>query len=389
MVQLSLEDLNRGIHGVRGRAASTSVKGIEHLLTALIDPCNDPAPFAMESARYAGESDRYAQFAETALADTMNNISLLKAVKSKYGIEGLNPYSFGAEDVKDVIKTVGAAVKGAFQKLIQAVANFIRWVMNTIRGALMKGQTKWYAENKKEIETALAKAKTNDTIKVRSMSKKAIEAGKNAKGFAQSLRGIVQAVGMKVKDFKKAIASGNQQNYVSVVADMLTKQLITNLGKSLGLSNISENDIKVSADGKMPDAGKLVNKAVFGEEKTAFTTVTLKAWSAENGAGAIAFFDQYLTEGFYTEIKDSQEAAKALINSLKEAMKEADAVDAAASKGDQKKQAASGKAMRFFMFTRNVYGWINSLQLKWVSAKLSKRSLAYSQAKAVLKAGEE
>lgn len=148
-----LEDLHVGIHKkVRSEAGSRQLRS---LMSGPIADSNNTGVtyFAMEAMNLLGDSDKFGIYAAQGLEQLDHDVRVLQSVKARYGIEKLNPYTFGMEGdkfdkFKDVMKKIWAAIIEAFKRMIQAIANFLRSIANFFGSAIAKAQSKLYLEIK-------------------------------------------------------------------------------------------------------------------------------------------------------------------------------------------------------------------------------------------------
>lgn len=139
----SLEDLNIGFHAQRpgSNLNFKPIKGFAQLVAPLFDPSDAVEPFAMEAMNLLGQSDQFGLYATQGMESMRYELSLVKAIKTRYGIEGLDINKFAMENkFKDLAKKIGGAIVAGFKKLILAISNFIKSIMNFIGGQIAKTQ---------------------------------------------------------------------------------------------------------------------------------------------------------------------------------------------------------------------------------------------------------
>ncbi|HQL11949.1 MAG TPA: hypothetical protein PK507_02945 [bacterium] len=179
----SVEDL---MYGARPRQASITqadakmllnIKGYESLINDT--SCEDSFNFSTEAFVQYGEAVTFGSFATEGLNQLQREYKVIANLKEQFGIEGLDVYTYGLEADKETKKVPGAgnakranlisriwsAIVAAFQRLITAVGNFIRSVLNGLKGAFMKASIKFYETHAKDIPVGIKKLKEDSKRK--------------------------------------------------------------------------------------------------------------------------------------------------------------------------------------------------------------------------------
>lgn len=196
---------------------------------------DDPADLAAESMECLNQSTRFDALADklviqmdTKLATAMQFSSMAK--------ESIDPFSISTEGaVGDFFKKVFAAIIGAFKKLGQHIANFLRSLMNKVKAIKLSDKTAWCIKNATQIRSAWDSAsadKKDRIVKNRNLEFRDGTAGtfvsktvpkllisSNVVSATNNIKSILDAT---ISELKSVIAGKDSKTMVSKLKSMLT-----------------------------------------------------------------------------------------------------------------------------------------------------------------------
>ena len=147
----------------------------------LYDSSRSSESFFMEAGSLIGEAIAIESYLDVSIRQLDKSVSLVKTVKEKFGLEKLDPLYFVLEsgteteaaDVKvkkekagQFWKNVLNAIMEFFQRMILAIANFVKGIQVWLAGPLAKGESDFYVRYKGEIEKAYAALKDSKDVTV-------------------------------------------------------------------------------------------------------------------------------------------------------------------------------------------------------------------------------
>lgn len=357
----SLEDLNYGIHRTKG-ISITPIKGFANLVAPLFDPSDSVEPFAMEAANLLGQSDQYGLYATQGMEAMRYEFALVRNIKQKYGIEGLNLNRFAMENkFTDAAKNVWKAIIQAFKTIIQAVSNFIKSVTNFIGGVIAKTQTKLldkldggkirYGKNLVTgLKQKCIQARMNEIDKV---EEKVINAIEKDLGELE-----------KASDMSFTTSSGGKKFVEEIAA------LYGGMGGKMGTT-------------KFTPAQKWVNQKIFGAEKP--ETGKIAAQLAFDNAGGVEMLSHTSLVCAQNSVKEGKRVIKIAVRAVKNAeaaSKLADRRTNAVIKDEKKKVTSDNKGHEYkdskaqFGQVRYCASYCTGVLLATFSAFLKCRSFA-------------
>jgi hypothetical protein len=382
----SLEDVNAGLYGRRsGTKSNFNIVNKMGLLAPLADIHNtDPMNFAMEAARCLGESDVYGAFVTQGLSSINHTYETLINVKQKYGIEGLNVYTFGQEGIGDLLEKAKNAIIMAFKKIVQALSNFIKSIANFVGSQIAKFQegthTK-YTENLAEIN----KVGTGKAKKIKAPAKllKETEIATEFKNLDIWITKLSKSFETTSDRIMKSVVTVNEFN--EDTGQLYSHQTDTTgeeVAKEIRAANDSDDDFKkvgsTSAQGKM-------NENFFGAAKPILTQQEPKAIIEKVGISILTKTSlkdvQDLVKGSKELIKAMNVAIKASIKVFSDASKEA---RVSKQKAEAKKQKKNRKLMKSLTSQRNYGGYATGMVLSAFSCYLRTRGYVNAADKSLI-----
>ncbi|MGL4949643.1 MAG: hypothetical protein ACRC5M_04615 [Anaeroplasmataceae bacterium] len=262
-----VEDFESGRVIGQESLASVTVANKLGLLNAIADRNNtDPMNFALESATLLGESVGINKFVSGQLHDMNQRFAIAAQIKTRYGVEGFDPFAFGCEGFGDKLKGAFTAIVAAIKKIIQSISNWIRGVMNWVGSQFAKTQAKLVEKYKGSKFTAKA------TIKAIVPASK-ISSGES---LIKEVSDAVTKIAKVVRDSNAAIVKGNIEKSSNI------KNVGDSIGgiKGVGLQGITfgnQQGKKLSIT-KLGSATNIANQVVFGTQKPNKVTVDASSY---------------------------------------------------------------------------------------------------------------
>ena len=396
-----VEDVAMGIRGGRAYKGSSysmanSLANKVGCFAAFNDLHNtDATNFAMEAVRLNGEAQLLSAFAAQGLEEINHDYKMIVAIKQKYGVEGLDPYKFGREGVKEILQKVGMAIVTTFKKIIQAISNFIRSVLNMIGGAMAKGQSKLfetYGNKYSDLITKFdAKAKKVKAAIVTNNGKKMNDAKDGNVANLRKVPGLLEKYFRALHEEGGRLAGGdlwNLKNHLKELGDAF-KDIApkTDPGATADtakwLSSVSPS--------------KIVNLAIYGKEKPEINEQTPGAIINNNG---FSILSAQRLNAEKSAVQISQLNIKAMNFGLSEATKISKirtaekSADAAATKNAELKDTAKTEAkqrqlLSFYNYGANAGGKLNGVMLHLFAAFLRQRSYTAAAIKSLVAASKK
>lgn len=347
--------------GIRAKNTKTGVaqsiiatEGLHDFITCITDRDNeDSTSYSIEAMNLYNDSIIIGDYASKAIESLTSDIKLVAAVKQRYGIEKLNPYTFSLEDEgapatkkKNIIKTIFSAIATVFKKLIMTVGNWIRALMNSIKAGLLKRSIQFYETHAKEIPNLLKQYKTekikaavptkkftgfsNDktinTDKINSITEKLESLQSNLATYVDKI-----SAASNIKNKHLAWFSANWPFSKLASANNIFKSLSKDLASALSLGNPDALAFlqKGNTATKISSPAKVASIIVFGSEKVKTTETTIEAFTkmvplstmSQDSANAVKSF-----------VKEGEKTAKKLQKAYLSIQKAATTVEKALNK---------------------------------------------------------
>jgi len=338
--------------------------GIEEFAQCVTDRDNeDDSSYAIEAVNNYNDAVLFGNYANMAFEHLQSEPVFLGRIKEAFSIENLDPYNFSLEaddkgkgptpKVKiakaNIFKRIFSAIAMAFKKLIMMIGNFIRSVMNAIKGGMLKSAAKFYENNKAQLPALLKKygdttfkgvipVKTPnynkiDTTKINSLTdtlcshqeevERVLEKIKSMKAHGAPGNGnLVKGIGTFFSNTTKALFSGSHK--LENVFNNASKDLTDIL--SLGVPEAKTFLAKKGAMTSMGAPSKVASIIIFGTEKPVVKNVKysefIKAFPFEN-------LSQKSMDDMKKIIKEGEKGAKSLQKAYKQIQASAKAVEEA------------------------------------------------------------
>jgi len=409
----SVEDISYGLHSRR----TSSGKGIDlvnkmGLLSSLNDIHNtDPTNFAIEATRLQGESDLFGNYVNHALEEINYTYRTLVTVKQRYGIERLDPYKFSQEGIGEALKTAWNAIVAAFKKLILAIMNIVRSIVNYIGSKIAEGQEKLVDEyndikTKSNFSTICTKAKKIKCILPTSSSKAAFNV------TMEDIKKLISEYTDKVPELEKVIDESTKDS-----AAMASKPIIENgkfKGRTPGHPAMSaaeksismkidkaikeamkafENSKLIKKGGKITDPKHIVNMGLYGKAKpdlretppnTIITAMGIDFISKEH----LEKFKDLIGE-LKNLVKELNSCLKSCIAASKNAEKFFKGEKGEDNKAAMRQHRANRKALQALSWERNIAGVYNGMVICFFGAYLRTRGYVAASVKSLMAADKE
>lgn len=395
-----LEDLMTGIHRPVNNVSQDlqGLKSVEGFVNVVNDPDNNPTSFAMEAFDELANSNKFALYAIHSLESLQYETAILQKVKTRYGVEGLNPYTFSVEagkndaqasatKKKNIFARIWAAIVEAFRRLIIAIGNFIRNAMNHIQSALMKRQTKFYNTNKDKIAANLKKY-GNETIKAKKPKSNVYDnvVKKAPEVLAKLNREIKKATGINdaLTDYVTQVVNGK----VGILTQVFKSKSLEGEKLVTEIVNIATFGGAKSYKYKVSEPAKLARTIFYGEDKVKTSTIKISELAKLIpfeilSDSAVKVMNDFVKNGRQT----IGELNKAL-TTLRKAAATAEKVAGAAAKGG-KAPAAVQKALsshaKAGTNTQRVAGFVTGILLNTFKEFLACQSYAAAGMRAIMK----
>ena len=265
------------------RTASKKIEleGVGTTIAILQSGSKSTEEFMQGAISALGNADRQIMYINSSLEALNDRLmfasKLAKAINTSkaHGVEGfsntprLDPWAYAIEDAsKDggFFSRLWAAIRTACRRVIDAIANFIKWLGNAIAGAGVRGQAKdytFYKQNEKTI-TKNANAKKVDAQKFNSVQW-ALKAGDLAKLITKAAGEYAKGSAKKGEDIK-VMENVSRQNF-SVMKDAKDyKRAYGDLfSKWFGLSGNTPESAFKNASAKVKKMCEDMNAQLRGE----------------------------------------------------------------------------------------------------------------------------
>jgi hypothetical protein len=408
----SLEDVNNGIYAAY-KEPSVGSKiiydlGIKEFADSITDRSNeDYISYGIEAYNNYNEAQLLGNFATESLNAINEDIYLISKIKDTFGIESLDPYSFSAEfknpfrkgekppkepkapksgkgdknapvaaktkEVKrNIFSRIFSAIALAFKRLIMTIGNWIRSLLNWLKGKMFQGTIKFYTAHANEFPNLVAKY-GDTTIKgvaavdpkfatnmVKTLNVEAMEkltaATDKAQGEAEKIIKDIEAgkTYNPIKIFGRFLRRNNASAVFETYGELLYDAM--SLGSPAVKAWLKKSG---KAAQKIGAPAKVASLMMWGKEKPTKGTVSIKALVGDKGEGFIVL-SQANMDNIKQFVKSGEKCAKGLQNSYKTTLQSAKAVESALkSVADQKKYNAINEHVHSITNLANVSRTLN------------------------------
>jgi len=379
----SIEDISYGLHKEKKVNISKEIVfdlGIEEFAQIVTDRNNDDCTYyAIEATQNYSDAVLCGNFANLALESLSDEVKFLSNIKTSFSVERLDPYAFSLEEddkeakkksrakKANIFKRIFSAIALAFKKLIMMIGNFIRSVLNAIKGGMLKSAAKFYEEHKDDLKGLLQKygdltfkgvlpsgkpdydhiklehiqILSDEFDKYQEAGVKLVEKIENTKvpqkgGVPGCLSGIRRAFG-KLGDYMLG-GDDTPRGWFHTAENRLVSALA--LGSTKAMEYLRKKNVMTSIGAP----AKVASVIIFGKDKTTVTSIKFKdfekAFPFEN-------LSEESMDKMKTIIKEGEKGAKMLQKSYTQIQKTAQAVsDAISSSADPELYKYLDKAAR-------------------------------------------
>ena len=199
---------------------AVALNGMNKVYGVLSNPSHSTEEFISGAISSLGQADRTIMYVNTTLNALSDRLSIaakvakpINAAKSR-GMEGfdnvpyLNPWEYAVEGkVSEFFKKIWVAIRTIARKILEAIANFIKFIGNAIASLGTKAQAKdrdRYLRNKKTIDPKVKAAKV-DSMEITSIAWK-VDAAKIAEAITKVSAQYLKATKANAQD--EAILNG-------------------------------------------------------------------------------------------------------------------------------------------------------------------------------------